>query len=317
MSRVLVIGSNGQIGRELVDALADLHGEAEVIAADIASSRRPQRVEFELLDVLDASRLREIVKRHEVSEVYHLAAVLSATGEAAPLKTWSLNMNGLLNVLELAREKLIDRVFWPSSIAAFGPHSMQVDTPQLTVMDPATIYGISKQAGERLCEYYAKRFSIDVRSLRYPGVISYKTPPGGGTTDYAIAIFDAVRNQETFRCFLGPDTRLPMIYMPDAVRAALELMCADSAKVHIRSAYNLAAMSFTPSELAAEIAKHVPDLKIYYEPDFRQAIANSWPRTIDDAKARCDWGWQPQFGLTALVADMLANTARCPESRAI
>ena len=316
MGRILVIGANGQVGSELVDALVEVQGEAGVIAADIAPAKRPHRVPFEALDVLDVQRLREVVRRHEISEIYLLAALLSATGEAAPLKAWSLNTTGLLNVLELAREGAVERLFWPSSIAAFGPHSMRVDTPQLTVMDPATMYGISKQAGERLCEYYARRFRVDVRSLRYPGVISYKTPPGGGTTDYAIEIFGAARRRETFHCFLGPDTRLPMIYMPDAVRATLELMRADSARLHVRSAYNLTGMSFTPAELVREITKHVPSLRILYEPDFRQAIAESWPRTIDDSQARSDWGWQPRFDLESLVVDMLANMPDSTDSRA-
>lgn len=307
MGRKLVIGANGQIGSELVLALADRDGAENVIAADVAPPRNPHRVRFEALDVLDSPRLREVVARHGIDEVYQLAAILSATGEAAPMRAWTLNMNGLLNVLELAREGRVGRVFWPSSIAAFGPHSMPVDTPQLTVMDPRTMYGISKQAGERLCEYYFARFDVDVRSLRYPGVVSYKTPPGGGTTDYAIEIFQAARRRETYRCFLKADTRLPMIYMPDAVRATLELMQADSANVQVRSAYNLAGMSFTPGELAAAIAAHLPDFCVKYEPDFRQAIADTWPRSIDDSQARSDWGWRARFRLDGLVGDMLRN----------
>jgi len=307
MGRVLVIGANGQIGSELVNALADRDGVENVIAADLAPPWTPHRVYFETLDVLDVPGLQDVVARHGIDEVYQLAAMLSATAEAAPLRAWTLNMNGLLNVLELAREGRIGRVFWPSSIAAFGPHSMPVDTPQLTVMDPRTMYGICKQAGERLCEYYFARFDVDVRSLRYPGVVSYKTRPGGGTTDYAIAMFQSARRHEVYRCFLKADTRLPMIYMPDAVRATLELMQADAASVQVRSAYNLSAMSFTPGELAAAIARHMPDFRVAYEPDIRQAIADTWPRSIDDSQARSDWGWRARVVLDDLVADMLRN----------
>jgi nucleoside-diphosphate-sugar epimerase len=307
MGRSLVIGANGQIGSELVDALAGRDGGEHVIAADLAPPRIAHRVRFEALDVLDMQRLREVVERHRIDEVYQLAAMLSASAEAAPLRAWTLNVNGLLNVLELAREGRVGRVFWPSSIAVFGPHSITVDTPQVTVMDPQTIYGISKQAGERLCAYYHARFGVDVRSLRYPGVISYRTPPGGGTTDYAIAIFQAARRGEVYRCFLAADTRLPMIYMPDAVRATLELMQADAARVRVRDSYNLAAMSFTPAELAAAIARQVPGFRVTYEPDFRQAIAEDWPQSIDDSRARSDWGWRARFALDDLVGDMLRN----------
>jgi nucleoside-diphosphate-sugar epimerase len=307
MSRILIIGANGQIGSELVSALAEQHGPHNVVAADLAPPRRRHGVPFEPLDVLDASHLRDVVERQRIDEVYHLAAMLSATGEADPLRAWTLNINGLLNVLELAREERIARVFWPSSIAAFGPHSMPVDTPQLTVMDPRTIYGISKQAGERLCEYYFERFGVDVRSLRYPGVVSHKTPPGGGTTDYAIEIFQAARRGETYRCFLRADARLPMIYMPDAIRATLQLMSASPDRVRVRTSYNLAGMSFAPDELAAAIARRVPDFRVVYEPDFRQAIADSWPRSIDDSQARSDWGWRARIDLAQMVDDMLAH----------
>lgn len=307
MRRILIIGANGQIGSELVSALAARDGADRVIAADIAPPLAPQPVHFEALDVLDTARLHEVVARYGIDEIYQLAAMLSATGEAAPLRAWTLNMNGLLNVLELAREGRIRRVFWPSSIAAFGPNSERIDTPQMTVMDPRTMYGISKQAGERLCEYYFTRFSVDVRSLRYPGVVSYKTPPGGGVTDYAIAIFQAAKRKQVYRCFLNPETRLPMIYMPDAVHATLELMRADASSIRVRSSYNLAGISFTPKELAAAIAQHVPGFRVAYEPDFRQAIADTWPQSIDDREARTDWDWRTQRTLDDIVADMLHN----------
>ena len=307
MSKILVIGANGQIGSELTDALADLHGEANVIAADIILPRQPHRVQFVCLDVLDSRRLREIVDRHSIGDVYLLAAVLSAKGEAAPLATWTLNVNGLLNVLELAREKKIARVFWPSSIAAFGPHSPPDATSQWAIMDPTTIYGASKLAGERLCEYYFAKFAVDVRSIRYPGVIGYRTPPGGGTTDYAIAIFQAAKRRERYQCFLDGSTTLPMIYMPDALRASMEIMNVASNRLRIRSSYNIAGLSFNPRELAAAIRRHVPGFEVSYAPDFREDIAQTWPRTIDDSEARRDWGWEPRFDIVRLTSDMLAN----------
>ncbi len=312
MARILVIGANGQIGSELVDALAQQHGSENVVATDVRAPAQPSRTAFETLDVLDAARVRDVVARHRIGEVYHLAAMLSATAEAHPQKAWSLNVGGLMNVLELAREGAIERLFWPSSIAVFGPHSPARDTPQLTVMDPQTMYGISKQAGESLCAYYHAKFGVDVRSLRYPGVVSYKTAPGGGTTDYAIEIFHAAQRGECYRCFLAPATRLPMIYMPDAVRATLELMHARAADIRVRTAYNLAGVSFTPAELADAIRARVPEFRIAYAPDFRQAIAESWPQSIDDADARRDWGWVPRFGLDELTDDMLRNTRGAP-----
>lgn len=307
MERILIIGANGQIGSELVEALAAQYGRENVIATDLAPGPSRHPVHYESLDVLDASRLASLVQRFEITQIFHLAALLSATGEANPLKAWTLNMNGLLNVLELARERRGLRVFWPSSIAAFGPHTPAIETPQLAIMDPTTMYGISKQAGERLCEYYFTKFGVDVRSLRYPGVISYKTPPGGGTTDYAIDIFQAARRGETYTCFLKDDATLPMIYMPDAVRATLELMNADAQRLRVRSSYNVAGVSFDPKTIAAAIARRVPGFDVRYAPDFRQAIAETWPHTLDDTHARYDWGWQPQYGLEEMVDDMLAN----------
>jgi nucleoside-diphosphate-sugar epimerase len=307
MGKALVIGASGQIGSELTTTLAGVLGERNVVAADVARPPALGGPEFVCLDVLDQARLREVVERHRVSDVYLLAALLSARGESAPLATWTLNINGLLNVLELARERRIARVFWPSSIAAFGPHSPRDPTPQWAVMDPTTIYGASKQAGERLCEYYFARFGVDVRSIRFPGVISYRTPPGGGTTDYAVAIFHAARRGEAYRCFLREDTTLPMIYMPDALRAVLELMHADGDRVSIRSSYNVAGLSFSPRELADAIRRRLPGFHVEYAPDFRQAIAETWPAAIDDSQARGDWGWRPRFELDAMVDHMLAN----------
>jgi len=311
MERILVIGANGQIGSELVEALAVKHGANQVIAADIAPNSLYGATCYETIDVLDEQRVAHVIEHYGITQVYQLAALLSVTGEQAPLKAWTLNMDGLLNILEIARKRTAAdkplRVFWPSSIAAFGPHTPPVDTPQLTIMDPTTIYGISKQAGERLCEYYFAKFGVDVRSIRYPGIISFKSPPGGGTTDYAIAIFHAAQRGERYDCFLGPQTTLPMIYMPDAIRATIELMEAPAQQVRIRSSYNVAGMSFNPHELAQAIAQHVPQFEINYRPDHRQAIADSWPRSLDDSAARADWGWHARIDLAHLVSDMLAN----------
>ena len=313
MERILVIGANGQIGSELVDALAARHGEHNVIAADIGTRSGFGAKCYESLDVLDSKRLTQVIESYGVTQVYQLAALLSVTGEQAPLKAWTLNMNGLLNILELARERNQAgkplRVFWPSSIAAFGPHTPPLDTPQMAVMDPTTIYGISKQAGERLCEYYFSKFGVDVRSIRYPGIISHKSPPGGGTTDYAIAIFHAARRGERYNCYLGAETTLPMIYMPDAIRATIELMAAPAAQIRVRSAYNVAGLSFNPRELAQAIQRKLPRFAISYAPDSRQHIADSWPQSLDDTHARADWGWQAQIGLDEMVDDMLENIA--------
>ena len=311
MERILIIGANGQIGSELVGALADKHGANNVIASDIGATNVYQAARYTQLDVLDRAGLAKLVADEGITQVYQLAALLSATGEQAPLKAWTLNMDGLLNILEVARERGEAgkplRVFWPSSIAAFGPNTPAQNTPQYTVMDPTTIYGISKLAGERLCEYYFTKYGVDVRSIRYPGIISFKSPPGGGTTDYAIAIFHAALRGVRYDCFLGPETTLPMIYMPDAIRATIELMDAPAVKIAIRSAYNVAGLSFNPRELAAAITLAVPAFKIGYTPDSRQAIADTWPQSLDDTKAAADWGWKASIGLDQLVTDMLAN----------
>lgn len=311
MERILIIGANGQIGSELVAALADKHGPDNVIASDIGATNVYCAERYTQLDVLDREAVASLIADEGVTQVYQLAALLSATGEKAPLKAWTLNMDGLLNILEIARERGEAgkplKVFWPSSIAAFGPNTPNEGTPQYTIMDPTTIYGISKLAGERLCEYYHSKYGVDVRSIRYPGIISYKSPPGGGTTDYAIAIFHAALRGETYECFLGPETTLPMIYMPDAIRATIELMEAPADKVAIRSSYNVAGVSFNPRELAAEISAALPAFKIAYKPDSRQAIADSWPKSLDDSRAQADWGWKAQIGTREMVADMLKN----------
>jgi len=309
--RILVIGANGQIGSELVEALAAQHGAQNVIAADISPNNLYHAARYTVLNVLDKDALATLVAAEEITQVYQLAAMLSATGEAAPLKAWTLNMDGLLNILEVARERNAVgkplRIFWPSSIAAFGPNTPALATPQTTVMDPTTIYGISKLAGERLCEYYFLKYGVDVRSIRYPGIISFKSPPGGGTTDYAIAIFHSALRGERYESFLGPQTTLPMIYMPDAIRATIELMDAPAELIKVRSAYNVAGVSFNPAQLADAITRKLPDFKIAYQPDSRQAIADTWPQSLDDSTATADWGWQARIGIDAMVDDMLAN----------
>ena len=311
MERILIIGANGQIGSELVTALAEQHGAANVLATDIGSNNVYGAARYAQLDVLDKARLMSLVEEEGVTQVYQLAALLSATGEQAPLKAWTLNMDGLLNILEVARERGEAgkplKVFWPSSIAAFGPNTPSENTPQYTVMDPTTIYGISKLAGERLCEYYHTKYGVDVRSIRYPGIISFKSPPGGGTTDYAIAIFHSALKGETYECFLGPETTLPMIYMPDAIRATIELMDAPAEQVKIRSSYNVAGVSFNPRELAASIQQAVPGFEIAYKPDSRQQIADTWPKSLDDSRASADWGWKARVGIEEMVASMLEN----------
>ncbi|BEP46045.1 NAD-dependent epimerase/dehydratase family protein [Variovorax sp. V15] len=308
--RILVVGANGQLGTELAVALAERHGAENVIVSDRLESGRHQSLRYETLDVTDTRRLAGLIEKHRVTQIYHLAAALSASGETRPAWAWKLNMDGLLNVLEAARHYKLDKVFWPSSIAAFGPTTPEDGTPQTTVMEPGTVYGISKLAGEGWCRWYFEKHGVDVRSLRYPGLISWKTSPGGGTTDYAIDIFHAALKSERYTCFLEPDEYLPMLYMDDAVRATLELMEAPTTDITERGSYNLAGLSFTPREIAAEIRKHLPDFEIVYEPDFRQAIASSWPNSIDDRCARSDWGWRHRYDLSQLVNEMLKNLSR-------
>ena len=305
--KILIIGANGQIGTELALALAQKHGFDAVVTSDVAPTGRVPGLLHEMLDVTDAAALAAVAQRHGIKQIYHLAAALSASGEQHPQWAWNLNMVGLLNVLELARVMRMERVFWPSSIAAFGPSTPKQCTPQSSVMDPTTVYGISKLAGERWCAWYHANHGVDVRSLRYPGLISYKTPPGGGTTDYAVDIFHQALKTGRYRCFLAQDQALPMMYMPDALRATIELMEAPAEAVRQRGSYNLAGVSFTPAQVAAAIQRELPDFSIDYAPDFRQAIAASWPQSIDDSAAQADWGWKARFDLRDIVRDMLEH----------
>ncbi len=312
--KILVIGSSGQIGTELVMELRARYGSSNVIASDLRDSA-PEVMEsgpFETLDVLDKTKLYSIVKKHGVTQVYLLAALLSATAEKNPLFAWKLNMESLFHVLELAKEGNIKKIYWPSSIAVFGPTTPRENTPQYTVIEPSTIYGISKQAGERWCEWYFKKHGVDTRSLRYPGLIGWKSAPGGGTTDYAVHIFHEALKNNTYECFLSGNTTLPMMYMPDAIRATIEIMEAPAEKIKIRGAYNLAGVSFSPEEIAAAIAKKLPGFSITYKPDFRQQIADSWPASIDDSEARKDWGWKPEYDLERMVSDMLFHLSKIP-----
>ncbi len=305
MKRILVIGASGQIGSELTSQLRERFGDSNVIASDIRPIENDAN--SETLDVLDAEAVKSVCEKYAITDVYLLAALLSATAEKNPEFAWKLNMDGLFNILNLAKDGLIKKVFWPSSIAVFGPTTPRDNTPQDTIMDPNTVYGISKQAGERWCEYYNQKFGVDVRSIRYPGLISYSTPPGGGTTDYAIEIFHEANKNGTYTCFLSGDTRLPMLYMDDAVRATIDIMEADSESIKVRSSYNLGGLDFTPEELSEAIKKYLPDFEIQYSPDFRQKIADSWPASIDDSRAQEDWGWKPEVSLDQMVNIMLTN----------
>lgn len=306
---ILIIGACGQIGTELTLVLREKYGNEMVIASDIreGSDDIMQSGPFELLDATNYDALEEVIAYYDINEVYLMAAMLSATAEKFPMRAWNLNMNSLFNVLNLAKEKKIDKIFWPSSIAVFGPKTPKEHTPQHTIMEPSTVYGISKQSGERWCEYYFNKFNVDVRSIRYPGLISWKTMPGGGTTDYAVEIYHKALLDSTYTSFLAADTKLPMMFMDDAIRATLQIMEAPAANIKERSSYNLAAMSFTPKEMAENIKTIIPNFKIEYAPDFRQAIADSWPNSIDDANARNDWNWTAEFDLQKTTEVMLSN----------
>ena len=309
MKKVLVIGASGQIGTELVLELRKRFGNESTIAADIKEPKQEllDSGVFETIDILNKEQLKLIVEKHKVTEVYLLAALLSATAEKHPDFAWKLNMEGLFNVLNLAKEKTIEKIFWPSSIAVFGPTTPRDNTPQYTVMEPSTVYGISKLSGERWCEYYFNQYNVDVRSIRYPGLISYTSLPGGGTTDYAVDIFYSAKKGEKFNCFLDKDTRLPMMYMEDAIRATIDLMEAPKESVKIRSSYNISGISFTPEEIFNTIKEIIPTFKIEYNPDFRQKIADSWPENIEDIDAQGDWGWRTNFNLPKTVEIMLNN----------
>lgn len=308
-TKILIIGACGQIGTELTSNLRKIYGVENVVASDV---RKPDnsvvndRI-FEVVNALDFNQIRNIVEKYKITDVYLMAALLSATAEKNPAFAWDLNMNSLFHVLNLAKEGKIRKIFWPSSIAVFGPTTPKENTPQYTVMEPSTVYGISKQAGERWCEYYHNIYGVDVRSIRYPGLISWTTPPGGGTTDYAVDIYYKALEDGKYECFLSENTGLPMMYMDDAIKATIQIMQAPKEQIKIRSSYNLSAISFTPKEIAAEIKKHIPEFTITYNPDFRQKIADSWPSSIDDSRAREDWKWQHEFDLDKMTRVMLEN----------
>lgn len=313
MERILIIGAAGQIGSELTLELRKIYGSDHVFATDIKDASRDimESGPFQLLDVMDDKRLIHFVIRHKITQIYHLAAVLSGNAEKLPLQAWHINMNGLMNILEIARMvEEIKKVFWPSSIAVFGPTTPRLNTPQLTIMEPTTVYGISKLAGERWCEYYNSKYDIDVRSIRYPGLISYKTEAGGGTTDYAVEIYYSAVKNAGYNCFLNGDTALPLLFMPDAIKATIDLMEADSERLTVHSAYNLGGMSITPSEIHAEILKHIPNFKLSFSPDFRQAIAESWPQSIDDSISARDWGCNYRYDLGSMTEIMLEEISK-------
>ena len=307
--KILVIGASGQIGVELTLALRKIYGNANVIASDLREENDLLKGTgpYVSMDVMNKEMLHVQVIRQGITQIYLLAAILSATGEKNPHLAWSLNMQSLLNVLDIAREEKLHKVYWPSSIAVFGPTSPKQNCPQQTIIEPTTVYGISKYAGEFWCNYFHQRYGVDVRSLRYPGLISYKSAPGGGTTDYAVEIFHEALEEKKYTCFLNEDTYLPMMYMPDAIRATIELMEAPVEKISVRTSYNLSAMSFSPKEIGEEVKKHVPEFKMEYKPDYRQEIANSWPASIDDSVARRDWGWKEEYDLKAMTVDMIRN----------
>ena len=310
--KILIIGACGQIGSELTYKLRDIHGDENVIASDISYNNLDlvNSGIFEIVDAQDYGSILLCVEKHEINTVYLMAAMLSATGEKYPMKAWDLNMNSLFHVLNLAKAKFISRVFWPSSIAVFGPTTPKNQTPQHTIMEPTTVYGMTKQVGERWCEYYYDKYGVDVRSIRYPGIISWKTMPGGGTTDYAVEIYHKAITEGKYESFLSENTALPMMFMDDAIDATIQIMDAPAEKLTIRSSYNLAAMSFTPKDMAEEIQNHVKDFTITYNPDFRQKIADSWPKSIDDSLARTDWNWNHQFDLKKMSTEMLTELGK-------
>src|SRR6476620_1735363 len=307
--KILVIGASGQIGVELTLALRGIYGNANVVASDLREENDLLKGPgpYVALDVMNKEMLHVQIIRQNITQIYLLAAILSATGEKNPNLAWNLNMQSLLNVLEIAKDEHLQKVYWPSSIAVFGPTSPKIDCPQQTIIEPVTVYGISKYAGEFWCNYYNHRYGLDVRSLRYPGLISYKSEPGGGTTDYAVEIFYAALEEKKYTCSLKPDTYLPMMYMPDAIRATIELMEADAKNITIRTSYNISGMSFSPNEIGREIQKHIPGFAITYQPDYRQSIAESWPQSIDDTIAKNDWKWKPAYNLESMSTDMLTN----------
>ncbi len=307
---ILIIGAGGQIGVELTAALRKIYGDAHVVASDLKDEPHPllkDKGPYEKIDAMKKRQIVEVIKKYGITQIYHLAAILSATGEMRPNWAWGINMNSVLLLLEIAREKKLKKIYWPSSIAVFGPTTPKQNTPQKTIIEPTTVYGISKYAGEQWCQYYFDKYKIDVRSIRYPGLISYKSHPGGGTTDYAVDIYYKALADKKYTCFLAEDTYLPMLYMPDAIRGTIELMEASADKLSTRMGYNLSGMSFSPKEITASIQKHIPDFTIDYAPDFRQAIANSWPQSIDDAVAQKDWNWKAAYDLDKMTGDMLKN----------
>lgn len=314
--KILVIGASGQIGVELTLALRKIYGANNVVASDLREENNLLKGgPYVSLDVMNKEMLHVQVIRQNITQIYLLAAMLSAKGEKNPGLAWHLNMQGLLNVLDIAREESLKKVYWPSSIAVFGPTSPKQNCPQKTIIEPTTVYGISKFAGEFWCNYYHLKYGVDVRSLRYPGLISYKSEPGGGTTDYAVEIFHDAIEEKKYVSFLEEDTYLPMMYMPDAIRATIELMEAPAENISIRTSYNLSAMSFSPKEIAVEIKKHIPEFEISYNPDYRQQIANSWPQSIDDSVARADWGWKHEYDLATMTEDMLKNLPEILQSQ--
>lgn len=311
-SKILIVGAAGQIGSELTAKLRAIYGKDNVIASDI-NYNNTELINSGIFEIVDAKNyvsLKVCCEKYDIDTIYLMAAMLSATGEKYPMKAWDLNMESLFNVLNLGKAKFVNKIFWPSSIAVFGPKTPKENTPQYTIMEPNTVYGMTKQVGERWCQYYNEKYNVDVRSIRYPGIISWKTLPGGGTTDYAIDIYYKALAEGKYDCFLTENTELPMMYMDDAIKATVAIMSADSDAIKIRSSYNLGAVSYTPKQVAESIKKHIPEFKISYTPDFRQDIANGWPKTIDDSEARKDWNWEHSFDLELITNEMLKQLSK-------